>query len=151
VTEAELSVWVPTGRDDTRISFLHPDRPYKDDHNDIMDIVLDFEVHIDGPGLTVRGWTRTWGSDGLDDFFEKMDADFRGWRGVRHWQSMEGNLVIDATHTGHHVALDVSLSSDYRSAPWKVIIPAIVSPGEELRQLAADVRDFVREALSSSD
>jgi len=152
VTDAELSVRLPTGRDDTKISFLHPDRPYKENDNDlyINDLMLDFEVHIDGPGLTVRGWTSTWGGDGLDHFFAKMDADFRGWRGIRHWRSMEGNLTIDATHTGRHVALDVSLSNDYYSAPWKVVIPAVVSPGEEFRQLAADVHDFVRDALSSS-
>lgn len=133
-------VRVPTGRDDTSVVLLLPSRPFDD-------VIVDFEVHIDAPGLTVRGWTRSLSGDGLDDFVKSLDADFGGWQGVRFWRSMEGDLTIEASHTGHHVALVVSLWRDHHGDAWKVSVPAQVLPGEDLRRFSADVETFFEAAL----
>lgn len=76
-----------------------------------------------------------------------MVSDFRGWKGTRLWRTWDGDFSIEASHTGHHVVLVVSLSSDYGPDAWKVVVPAMVLPGEELRQLSADVDAFFREGL----
>ena len=144
MSDDSAGVRVPTGREDTSVLFTAPSLPFDDEF-------VDFEVHIDAPGLTVRNWTRTAGGDGMAAFFTRMVSDFHGWKGPRLWRSFEGDLTIEATHTGHHVALLISLSSesrDYDADAWTVVVPATVLPGEELRQLAADVHDFLRKALA---
>lgn len=135
---------MPTGRDDTVLTFLAPSLPFADD-------IVDFEVHVDGPGLTLRGWTRSLGGDGLDDFFKGLEADFMGWGGTRSWRSMEGNLTIDAVHAGHDVALLVRVARDYHRDAWSVSIPAVVLPGEDLRRLAEDLEAFFQAALTQRE
>jgi hypothetical protein len=38
------------------------------------------------------------GFQGLADFFAALEADWRGWSGSRRWESLEGELSIEARH-----------------------------------------------------
>ncbi|WP_411675059.1 DUF6228 family protein [Acidipropionibacterium acidipropionici] len=56
------------------------------------------------PGLSARTDVYEFnGFGGLADFFSGMVADWRGWQGVREWESLEGDMRIEATHDGGHI------------------------------------------------
>src|SRR3954453_3136179 len=37
---------------------------------------------------------------GLAEYFEQLDADWRGWAGERRWESLERDVALVATHDG---------------------------------------------------
>lgn len=46
----------------------------------------------------------------LSAFVDALAADWQGWKGVRTWKSMDGELAIDARHDGRgYVSLGVTL------------------------------------------
>jgi hypothetical protein len=38
------------------------------------------------------------GFEDLADFFQKQADDWRGWAGTRRWESLEGDLEVEARH-----------------------------------------------------
>ncbi|HEX6336167.1 MAG TPA: DUF6228 family protein [Jiangellaceae bacterium] len=42
-------------------------------------------------------------------FFEEMERDWRGWDGDRTWESLQGDLRIEARHEHGHVQSRVTL------------------------------------------
>jgi hypothetical protein len=80
--------------------------------------------------------------DGLHGFLAELEGDWRGWRGIRHWETIWQELSIDATHRGHTVELMFVLRVPYRGsepgAPdLEVRLPIDVPPGEPLSRLAS--------------
>ena len=133
---------IPSGRDDTTVVLAGPALPFADD------VFVDVMVEVDAPGLQVRSWVRTLAGDDLPGFLAGLDADFRGWQGVRRWRSLEGDLSIEARHSGRRVTLGVTVSRDHRDDTWGVTVPLEIEPGEELHQLAVGAADFFRAALA---
>ena len=77
--------------------------------------------------------------DGVARFLRGLADDFRGWSGSRHWQSVNGQLRIDATHDGlGHVTLRFGLGDDRypQESQWELSIPFTVEAGAELMALA---------------
>jgi hypothetical protein len=71
----------------------------------------------------------------LVDFFTDLERDRRGWDGVRIWESLEGDLRIEARHEYGHVRLRVTLRhsiAEWGSAGWSATADLTVDPGEQL-------------------
>jgi hypothetical protein len=78
----------------------------------------------------------------LADFFAAMAADWRGWPDVRRWESLEGELAIDASHRSGRVVLKIHLRSDragWVNDGWRVTGDVTIDPGEQLFAAARDV------------
>lgn len=79
----------------------------------------------------------------LVDFFMKLERDWRGWDGVRTWESLEGDLRIEARHAYGHVQLRVTLRHSiavWGRAGWIATADLTVEPGEQLSAVARDLR-----------
>jgi hypothetical protein len=71
-----------------------------------------------------------------------MAADWRGWPDVRRWESLEGELAIDASHRSGRVVLKIHLRSDragWVNDGWRVTGDVTIDPGEQLFAAARDV------------
>lgn len=134
----------PSGHDDTTVVLAEPSLPFPGD------VLVDVGIAVDAPGLRLRRRVRTIAGDGLATFLAGLDADFRGWSGQRHWQSLEDDLSIEATHAGRSVVLATTLLRDREADAWSVTVPLLVNPGEELRRLAADAEAFFRAAVDAA-
>jgi Family of unknown function (DUF6228) len=84
----------------------------------------------------------------LSGFTERLAADWRGWAGVRTWESLEGELVLDARHDGRgHVSLGVTLRGpdlDRDGTAWSARAVFVLEAGEEMTRLAADLTHHLR-------
>jgi hypothetical protein len=79
----------------------------------------------------------------LDDFFEQQAQDWRGWEGVREWNSLEGDLRIEARHEYGHVQLRVTVRkalTDWGNGSWLATGDLTIDPGEQLTCVAAEVK-----------
>jgi hypothetical protein len=66
------------------------------------------ELHADG--LVAARRVRLYAHGDLEDFFDSLAEDWRGWDGARCWESPEHDLEITARHrTGGHVLIRVEL------------------------------------------
>lgn len=73
----------------------------------------------------------------LAAFAAQIAADWRGWDGTRTWESVEGDLRIEARHDGH-----VDLRVVLRDGPtwtWTATALLRLEPGEQLSAIAADL------------
>ncbi len=105
--------------------------------------MLDFLVNARGEWLCVEVSVRTWGGDGLDAFLEELAEDFRGWEGARSWRSLERDLTLSAERgPGGYVHLTWGLHDRPPSSEWHFETTTVHAPGEAMRNLAADVREF---------
>ncbi len=106
------------------------------------DVLVVFVVSVEEVGLSATADVHTLGGDGLDDFFTALDKDFRGWTGERRWTSHEGDLELEAVHSGHIIDLAWTLkfpSPAEESWDWQVTLRVAITPGEELKNLASTV------------
>jgi hypothetical protein len=99
-------------------------------------------VHAQLPGVEVWVWDNAW----LPDFIDQLASDYRGWVGERTWHT--NHLSVRAGfHAGGHVALTWNLRpwrpGVLRSEPWQVSITTWVEGGEQMTNLAADLREFL--------
>ncbi len=83
----------------------------------------------------------------LAGFVAELAADWRGWPGVRRWQSLEGELELDARHDGRaQVGLGVTLrpsGSDVADMHWSARAVLVLEAGEELSRLATDLAELL--------
>jgi hypothetical protein len=97
------------------------------------------EMRVDG--LVCDLPVESEGGDGLHTFLVGLVEDWKGWPGTRHWETLLGELRIEATHRGRRVELLFVLSVPYwgsePSLPdLEVRLRIEVLPGESLSQLA---------------
>lgn len=93
------------------------------------------EIRADGltcdhAALSLRG-------DGLALFLASLVADWTGWAGTRRWESLRGELSIEASHRGHAVELLFIAKQGEPLDAWQLRLPVHVNPGEPLSRLAA--------------
>nr|WP_107043040.1 DUF6228 family protein [Streptomyces roseoverticillatus] len=120
-----------------------PARSFGDD-----DPIFDFLVTARGQGVSVEVSVRTLGGDGLDAFLSSLAEDFRGWTGARTWRSLEGDLSLSAEHgPGGYVRLTWGIHDRPPSEEWHFETATVHAPGEEMRNLAAEIRTFVLSAF----
>jgi hypothetical protein len=86
---------------------------------------------------TTSAGSATWPS-----FFVGLERDWRGWPDVRSWESLEGELRIDARHEYGNVQLTIALrrgGAGWGNNGWEVTGDLTIEPGEQLSQVARDV------------
>jgi hypothetical protein len=79
----------------------------------------------------------------LVDFFEQQAQDWRGWEGVRQWESLEGDLKTEVRHEYGHVQLRVTVRKmlpSWGNNGWLATGDLTIDPGEQLTRVAADVK-----------
>jgi hypothetical protein len=79
----------------------------------------------------------------LADFFGRLEEHWSGWEGVREWESVEGDLRIEARHQYGHVQLRVTVRSDgpgWGNHGWTATADLTIDPGEQLTQITRDIR-----------
>lgn len=80
-------------------------------------------------------------------FFASMERSWRGWRGVRTWESLEGELTLVAEHRGGVIELKATLQRQAFGRggdEWTVQGLLTIEPGEELTRICQDVAAFAR-------
>ncbi|WP_198154182.1 DUF6228 family protein [Catenuloplanes japonicus] len=102
------------------------------------------DARADGLQAQLRGvevWV--WDDEWLPDFIARLAADYRGWDGDRTWQT--NHLSVRAGfHTGGHVALTWHLHRWLtRSDTWQASVTTWLEAGEQMSNLAADLREFL--------
>jgi hypothetical protein len=83
----------------------------------------------------------------LSHFFAGLVQDWRGWNGQRAWESLEGDLAIEARHEYGHVQLRVTLRAEGRgwgNRGWRAGADLTLDAGEQLSQVAADLAQMTR-------
>lgn len=83
----------------------------------------------------------------LAAYFSDLEAHWRGWRGSKTWQSMEGDLALDARHVDGHLKLHVIIRRerfDPANDGWTVEGDLVIDLGEQLSQISRDVAAFAR-------
>ncbi len=132
--------FMATVRMGDEVDFLHFDIPDRDPHVDPTD---EFPTEIEAQlrlgelraGVQV---SRNYASGFADlvAYFDGLERDWRGWAGIRRWQSLDGELAIEARHDGH-VQFEIRLE---RAMWWTASGELTVEPGEQLSQVAAGLR-----------
>lgn len=79
----------------------------------------------------------------LAAFFADLAGQWRGWQGERVFESIEGDLRIQATHDGH-VILRVILWESTVPDGWKVEAGVRLDAGEALSNAATDAALLVQ-------
>jgi hypothetical protein len=70
------------------------------------------------------GWSR------LISYFEDLEAHWRGWDGLKRFDSLEGDLRLAAKHVGH-IRVFIELEAFERLDPWAAKGEFVLDPGEE--------------------
>ena len=72
--------------------------------------ILSFRAELTAAGLTATtDVVVAQGHDGLDAFFDRLVASWRGWQGEQVWEALEHQLSIAASHDAiGHVRLRVT-------------------------------------------
>jgi hypothetical protein len=84
-----------------------------------------------------------WDPQDLSDFMDDLAADFRGWNGERSWAGSHLKLTA-VFHTGGHVELCWTLQPWVSGQDsWEASVTTWVEGGQQLTDLAADIRVFL--------
>lgn len=135
------SVTIKDGR--TALVFSDPDA--------VMTVPAQYlSVTIEGPDLRAsrqvyEGYDE--GFSSLAGYFADLAANWRGWNGSRSYESIEGDLRIQANHDGH-VHLHVALWESTVPEGWRVEAEVRLDAGEVLTTAARDVAALVRARLA---
>ncbi len=102
-----------------------------------------FVIEVQGAGLDASTVVLSVNVSSLGDFFSELARDWRGWEAPRRWDSLEGELTIEAHQdgTGHDW---LQFTVRHNTPPdWTLTLVVSVEAGEQMANLAGDVRDFV--------
>ena len=106
--------------------------------------VLQADLNLTGLAVTVRVVQHyATGFIDLADFFDRLARDWRGWDGAREWESLEGDLKIEAKHIYGHVRLRVTVRrflADWGNDGWSATGDLTIDPGEQMAQIATNAR-----------
>lgn len=103
-------------------------------------------VTVTGPDMSASrqvyaGWEG--GFTVLAAFFTSLADQWRGWQGAQVFESIEGDLRIEATHDGH-VNLRVLLWESTVPYGWRMETRVRLDAGEALNRAATDLSILVR-------
>jgi Family of unknown function (DUF6228) len=138
-TADELSVLIRCQEDHDAVVRLHS-RYFPDEYG--IGFAVDARadgLHAQLQGVEVWVWDDAW----LPDFIAQLAADYRGWADQRIWQT--NHLSVSAGfHAGGHVALTWNLHRWLtRSDTWQASVTTWLEAGEQMSNLAADLREFL--------
>jgi hypothetical protein len=121
-----------------RLALGPPHDPYGDGY------IRSFTVELTDDGLSATTSATNAAHDltELSAFLQTLADDWRGWGGTRTWQSMEGELRLDASHDGKRLVtlrITVGPRTTYGSAPWSASAVFHVEPGEQMQTIASQL------------
>lgn len=102
-----------------------------------------FNIEVEIDELRWRHSAITRGGDGVDGYLRELAEEWKGWEGIRRWDSLEHGLSIRAAHLGNAVQLAFVLRGGPYADAWKLRVPIIVEPGESLSRLAKEAAVLV--------
>lgn len=91
-------------------------------------------------GLSAHREVYLYTSADLREFFNGLTTDWRGWTGTRTYESIEGDLLLEATHTGSRVKLGFTLQDPSCPEEWCVRGTVTIDAGEELTRASEDIQ-----------
>jgi hypothetical protein len=101
-----------------------------------------FEVTLRGPGLVANRTVFMFAFSGLPRYFAELAQSWRGWEGVKAWESPEHDLTIEATFTpGGHDRLRF-IARNGPIPTWKASVEVDVEAGEEMARIARTVQNL---------
>ncbi|WP_310166142.1 DUF6228 family protein [Arthrobacter sp. BE255] len=71
-------------------------------------------------------------------FDRHRQLNWRGWSGRKTYESLEGDLVLNAEHDGH-IRLSFTLSQVSKLQGWTLTAEVTLDPGEELAVVAQEL------------
>lgn len=107
--------------------------------------VLSMTVTVELESLTARREVAASYVSGFSDlagFFTRLAASWRGWSGTQTYESIEHDLLLEATHTGSHVELRFTLQDPQFHDVWAVRGKVTVDAGEELTRAGEDIQEL---------
>lgn len=130
---------VTIGHGERTVTFRNAVAPPSDDPYDGGT----FDVEMRGTGLTAMRTVFTFGFSDLPGFLAELADAWRGWTGVKEWNSPERDLTIAATYqSGGHVELHFTLR-DGVLPTWTSSLDVDVEAGAEMTSIAGSIRDLV--------
>lgn len=100
-------------------------------------------VELQGAGLAATRTVFVFASSGLSSFLAELAESWRGWSGVKVWESPDHDLTIEATFiSGGHDRLRFTA----RNGPmptWEAWIEVEVEAGEEITRISRDVAELL--------
>jgi len=87
-------------------------------------------------------------TEGLEEFFKGIAADWKGWDGKREWVSVERDLYLSAT--GDRGRVDLRIHLHYAAPPEWELDFTLPLEASQLDQLAADASAFEQSAARAS-
>lgn len=74
-------------------------------------------------------------------FFNGLSAHWRGWEGIKSYESLERDLQMGARHDGQ-VRLNVEIFQMSGSREWGLNCELALDPGDELTGAAEEVESY---------
>jgi hypothetical protein len=103
--------------------------------------VMRLAVEVESQGLKAVATVAVDADHGLAEFLGWLNADWRGWDGVRTWGALDPTIFgIEATHLGRAVEFAFVLRKNHEPDAWEVRGVVRVPSGETLATLAATAR-----------
>ncbi|GAA2856452.1 DUF6228 family protein [Paenarthrobacter ilicis] len=100
-------------------------------------------VTADLDGL--RAETEIYDVDGfwhLLSYFEELETNWRGWDGLKEFNSLEHDFRLSAKHVGH-LRVFIELAAPDRLDPWAANGEFVLDPGEELTTAVEALRTLL--------
>jgi hypothetical protein len=105
--------------------------------------VASFTAALAADGMEASTGVYVMGGDGLANLFEAMASEWRGWDGVKSWESLEGDLEVAAQHDRlGQITLRIRLRHYFAPPEWEARADLTIDPGEQLNAAARDLRGF---------
>ena len=107
-----------------------------------------FLASLTGRGINAQARVGKYMAEPFANLFEYLSTNWKGWKGERAWESLEGEFRLGATAdlTGH-TRINIHLH-DGAPARWEVNTFVEVEAGQ-LERLAQDAREFDRVMFST--
>lgn len=122
-------------RDSFRLRFLQPERSSPSEAFEY------WRVELSGP-VTAAVRVYDINAPAIAEFFGEMARQWRGWRDVKRWGSIEAQLELEATATSlGQISLRVKLREDFGGADWRVETTLMIEAGQ-LESIARAAKRF---------
>ena len=101
------------------------------------------KIRIDGLEVCHNVYAFDPANEGLAKFFEELALNWKGWDGIRHWSSLEGEFEIDCKQDGlGNIGTTAKLHKNRGEVSgWTAEIRFEISAGQ-LDQITCDLKNF---------
>jgi hypothetical protein len=83
--------------------------------------------------------------DELITYFDDLATNWSGWEGIKRYESVEHDLVLQSRHDGYgHVTIEIMLSKmDGSPGEWECTGRIMTDPGAQMEEAAAAARQLL--------